>query len=57
MAKKPVKQIVTHRCKDCIYCTPDKSNLSNSGKPILGTCEFKTEKKLINHEYCEKFKR
>ena len=58
MAKKPVKTEITHRCKDCVHCTPDMSNLSfATGEPILANCKFEEYKFLIDHNHCEKFKR
>lgn len=56
MAKKAVKIEITHRCRDCVHCVPDKSNLSFVDRePILGNCKYQTAKFLINHNYCGKF--
>lgn len=44
-----------HRCKDCINCVPDMTNLTIKGnKPILGSCKYREYKFLINHDYCHK---
>ena len=56
MAKKEGKKVIKDRCRDCVYCQLDKSNLSFATKePFMGYCINQEYKFLINHNYCDKF--
>lgn len=56
MAKKKIEE-VKHRCRDCVYCEADETNLSLLDRsPILGRCKYKEFMFLLRSNSCNKFK-
>lgn len=56
MAKKRQIEKPPHFCGDCAEITVTYSKKPDGVTDILGICTLRKEHKLLDHEYCEKFR-